>query len=160
MRRVISDERIIKNCRLDLFYDAVCKKCLELRTYRESVESHTHRLVVPIWRCNVRTRYLPRGSGRENNGVFIELRRNERDAGGGRISLEVFPRRDENVGSLTLAESRELDGGWTDGRTEGRERAPSGNLRGIEDLVHSYPPTSRPLPAESSLSLNAPIPFP
>lgn len=51
--------------------------------------------------------------------------------------------------------SRELDGG-----SEREGKAPSGNLRGIEDLVHSYPPTSRPRPAESSLGLNAPIPFP
>ena len=43
--------------------------------------------------------------------------------------------------------------GW---RAFGQQR--SGNLRGIEDLVHSHPPTRQPRPAESSLSLNSPIP--
>lgn len=72
----------------------------------------------------------------------------------GRGGLRCFLRQDENVGSFNVSR-----GGWQKERE--RERGGrSGNLRGIEDLVHSYPPTSRPRPAESSLGLNAPIPFP
>lgn len=43
--------------------------------------------------------------------------------------------RKRNVGSLTLAENRELDGEL--GGSGGDKGGPSGNLRGIEDLVHS-----------------------
>lgn len=64
---------------------------------------------------------------------------------------------DENVGSFNVSR-----GGWQREREGdgGGGRGTRSNLRGIEDLVHSYPPTSRPRPAESSLGLNAPIPFP
>lgn len=48
--------------------------------------------------------------------------------------------RKRNVGSLTLAENRELDGELGGRAVAGVIRGggrPSGNLRGIEDLVHS-----------------------
>lgn len=75
-------------------------------------------------------------------------------------TLRVSSGQDENVGSFNVTR-----GGWQrererESETGRGEGARSGNLRGIEDLVHSYPPTSRPRPAESSLGLNAPIPFP
>lgn len=60
--------------------------------------------------------------------------------------------------SSTGRKRRQLNISWAESWIA--EGASSGNLRGIEDLVHSYPPTSRPRPAESSLGLNAPIPFP
>lgn len=49
----------------------------------------------------------------------VPMKRRTREAGGGHTSpLRVFPRWNENVGSLTLAESRE---NWTaGGRTDGR----------------------------------------
>jgi len=92
--------------------------------------------------------------------VFIESDETTNEGGGRRthLSSRNLPSTERNVGNLTSAENQELDGGRADGR-KGDRGTTSGNLRGIEDLVHSYPPTSRPRPAESSLGLNAPIPF-
>lgn len=77
-------------------------------------------------------------SPRRNSGhcdVFIEPRRN--DERGRREEstspLGVFPRRNENVGSLTLAESRELDVGRTDGGETGEAEG-----EGVEARVVIY----------------------
>lgn len=143
------------DCRLD-HLDKIYKKWLGLQTYPK-VSTRAHRSTNFKAIRDVRKLSPPRTRG----SVFIESRWNDERGRReeGTSPLRVFPRWNENVGSLTLAESRELDGGRTDG-WKGGTRVPSGNLRGIEDLVHSYPPTSRPRPAESSLGLNAPIPFP
>lgn len=84
----------------------------------------------------------------------VSMKRRTREAGGGHISSQSLPSMERKRRQLNI--SREPRTGRTDGRGTG---VPSGNLRGIEDLVHSYPPTSRPRPAESSLGLTAPIPF-
>lgn len=103
-------------------------------------------ILLPRKKCKIERVETPRRVA--SASVFSEGGAN---GGRGPGSRRAFPRQDENVGSFNISSSRGLDGA---------EGAPSGNLRGIEDLVHSYPPTSRPRPAESCLGLNAPIPFP
>lgn len=88
---------------------------------------------------------LSRGLG--HSGVFIEFRKTmrhedgRREGGRGRKGItESLPGggRKRNVGSLTLAENRELDGEPSGKAGSGGDKGgPSGNLRGIEDLVHS-----------------------
>ena len=107
----------------------------------------------------IHTYHLLRGPGAQR--CFHRVRDETTNEGGRRrthLSSRNLPSTERNVGNLTSAENQELDGGRADGR-KGDRGTTSGNLRGIEDLVHSYPPTSRPRPAESSLGLNAPIPF-